>query len=112
MVACGGATEAGGGTVTGVVLLGPTCPVVMAESPCPDRPLENVVVRAYRADGTTAGEATSGADGSFEMSLPAGGYTLRADVDGDPGRSSKPVDVRVRTGGTTTVTVPVDSGIR
>lgn len=88
------------------------CPVMQEGSPCPDRPLEDVQVRAI-ADGKTVAQTTSGSDGRFELALPPGLYTLEAIVDPDgPGMSAKPVDVTVTAGSFADVVVPVDSGIR
>jgi hypothetical protein len=108
----GGGPRPPTGTVRGIVLLGPTCPVEQANSPCPDRPLGGVTVKAYRADGSVAAQGTSGDDGRFTMRVAIGDYTLRADVPSVPSRTSTPVDVHVEDGRATTVTVPVDSGIR
>jgi hypothetical protein len=107
----GGADSASG--VRGQVLLGPTCPVVQEGSPCPDEPVEDVVVRVLGSDGETVAEATSGSDGRFELALPPGRYSLEAVVGPDgPGMFAKPVEVTVSAGTFVDVVVPVDSGIR
>jgi hypothetical protein len=98
--------------VRGRVLLGPTCPVEQQGSPCPDEPVEGVRVRAL-ADGDTIAEATSGADGRFELVLPPGRYTVEAVIGaGGPGMFAKPVGVSVTAGAFVEIVVPVDSGIR
>jgi hypothetical protein len=98
--------------VRGRVLLGPTCPVVQEGSPCPDEPVEDVVVRAS-SDGETVAEATSGSGGRFEIALPPGRYTLEAVIGPDgPGMFAKPVEVTVSAGTFVDVVVPVDTGIR
>jgi len=106
-----GGDESGSG-VRGRVLLGPTCPVEMEGSPCPDEPIAGVEVRATR-DGEPVAEATSDAQGRFELLLDPGTYTLEAVVGPDtPGMFAKPVDVTVTSGAFVDVVVPVDSGIR
>jgi hypothetical protein len=98
--------------IRGRVLLGPTCPVVMEGSPCPDEPVADVEVRALR-DGETVAQTTSGSEGRFELALPPGRYTLEAVVGSDgPGMFAKPVDVTVTSGAFVEVVVPVDTGIR
>jgi hypothetical protein len=98
--------------VRGRVLLGPTCPVEIEGSPCPDEPVAGVEVRATR-DGEPVAEATSDAQGRFELLLDPGTYTLEAVVGPDgPGMFAKPVDVTVTSGAFVDVVVPVDSGIR
>lgn len=112
--ACGEAgSERGGelGTIQGVVLLGPVCPVETETSPCPDEPLSGVEVVAVDQDGHET-TAVSGSDGRFSMDVSPGEFTLHAVVDQDGIRSSKPVDLTVGPGQTVEVTVPVDSGIR
>jgi carboxypeptidase family protein len=100
------------GTIRGVVLLGPTCPVQSATSPCPDQPLEYARVLVRRADGSVATTLKSDGEGRFAAQIAPGEYTLVVDTEGDPARTSKPVAITVRRGRTTSVTVPVDSGIR
>jgi hypothetical protein len=115
LFSCGssdGRSDTAASGVRGQVLLGPTCPVVQEGSPCPDEPVEDVVVRA-QSDGETVAEATSGSDGRFELELPPGRYTLEAIVGPDgPGMFAKPIDVTVSAGAFVEVVVPVDSGIR
>lgn len=98
--------------VRGRVLLGPTCPVEIEGSPCPDEPIAGVEVRAIR-DGEPVAEATSDAQGRFELVLDPGNYTLEAVVGPDgPGMFAKPVDVTVSSGAFVDIVVPIDSGIR
>ena len=99
------------GTIRGVVLLGPVCPVETETSPCPDEPLSGVEVLAVDQEGRET-TAVSGSDGRFSMDVSPGEFTLHAQVEQDGIRSSKPVDVTVEPGQTVEVTVPVDSGIR
>jgi hypothetical protein len=116
LTSCAAGSTAGGDESTsgvrGRVLLGPICPVEMEGSPCPDEPAGGVEVRAIR-DGEAVAEATSDADGRFELLLEPGTYTLKAVIGPDgPGMFAKPVEVTVSSGGFVDVVVPVDSGIR
>ena len=100
------------GTIRGSVLLGPTCPVETVTSPCPDRPLAGVRVRAMMDDGSLHASAVSDADGRFVMDVTPGTYTLVASVEGDPARSAAPIRVEVGPGEVVHTDVLVDSGIR
>jgi hypothetical protein len=97
--------------VRGVVMYGPTCPVAIARSPCPDR-LWSGVVRAVDLNGDAAGETTTGDRGTFQLDLPEGTYDVIAVVEGGGPPTAKPVRVTVTGGGYARVTLQVDSGIR
>ena len=92
-----------------MVLLGPMCPVEQANSPCPDKPMANTKVEVVQ-DGAVVATATTDAQGSFEVAVPAGAYTVQAVTTGI--QSSRGVSVTVTDGSSTSVNVPVDSGIR
>lgn len=112
LAACAGAADSGGkgaAGVRGVVLLGPMCPVVRSDSPCPDRPLSGIEVDVLE-DGEVLATAITDARGRFEVGVPAGTYTVRAVTSGI--QTSKPVDVTVPAKGFVDVNVLVDSGIR
>ena len=100
------------GTISGSVLLAPTCPVETAESPCPGRPLAGVPVRVVDADGNVRSSEVSGDDGAFTIDVAPGSYVLTASIEEDPARSVKPVRVEVRAGEVVHTDVLVDSGIR
>ncbi len=115
LAACAERDVGGGGEsrsgVRGMVVLGPTCPVESKESPCPDTP--------YRADvdildqnGNVIATVQSGGDGTFEIELDPGRYTLQGrSVEGRL-PTAKPVDVVVPEKGFVDVTVAFDTGIR
>jgi hypothetical protein len=93
-----------------MVLIGPTCPVEQADSPCPDRPFEaDIDIVDERGDLITT--VRSGADGLFEVELRPSTYTLRPKSGSTPPTATEQVVV-VQAGAFTDVTVSYDSGIR
>jgi hypothetical protein len=108
--ASGGQTHASG--VEGVVVSGPSCPVQRANSPCPDLPVTAQVTVKDRS-GVTVLTATAGSDGRFKIALAAGTYSLTAVRPGvSRFNQSSPMTVTVRSGGYSSVTIRIDSGIR
>ena len=96
--------------VRGTVLFGPNCPVVIAGTPCPDRPWQGTV-QAFTVDGTLVRDTTTNAQGAFELPLDPGTYDLMPlTPDGPP--TAKLQRATVAAGAFTTVTLQVDSGIR
>jgi hypothetical protein len=107
-------SAAGTGTVAGMVLAGPVCPVVQSppDPACADRPVVGAVVVALDASGREVARASSGADGRYRIPLPPGTYTLVPQpVAGLMGTASTLI-VEVRTGGTTVADLAYDTGIR
>ncbi len=112
--ACG--REAGGGGeldsgVRGVVVAGPQCPVETAESPCPDLPVSDAVVRATR-EGERLGETRTDNGGRFELGLEPGDYVLEVVLEDAGIMFAKPVTVAVAPHAFAEVTLLVDTGIR
>ena len=105
----GGATDSG---IRGIVLLGPTCPVEQASSPCPDKPMQ-VEVRVLDSNDDEVRKVRSGADGRFAVTLDPGTYTLVAVLTAGGGPpSAQPVTVTVVAHAFANAEVLVDSGIR
>ncbi len=98
--------------IDGMVTLGPMCPVVRADQPCPDRPYEATLV-VRNAAGSTVARAQSGANGRFSIDLAAGRYVIEPQLPG-PGRlpSAASVEVTVPVGGRASVSIAYDTGIR
>ena len=67
--------------VFGVVLAGPTCPVVTPEEPCPPRPVD-AEISAQDGEGAIVASTRTDADGDYTLSLEPGDYTLVADTGG------------------------------
>ena len=96
----------------GRVTLGPTCPVERVGSPCPDHPVEAVVI-ALKRIGEAVGNVHTDARGAFFLPLAPGTYLIYArELSGDNPRISKFQKVTVTDGSIATVALVIDSGIR
>ena len=115
LMSCGkgssGASGAIDSGITGKVVIGPTCPVVIQGKRCADRP--------YQADflvvdgsGDVVATVHSAKDGSFRVEVPPGTYTLRSGSGGGGFPFLKDVTVVVRPHAFARTTVAFDSGIR
>jgi hypothetical protein len=115
LVACGQAGDGGGAStdsgIRGKAVVGPMCPVEIAGTPCPDRPLQTKF-EVVDASGKVVATVSTGKDGRFQVSLPPGTYVLRAASSNSPFPFLKEMTVRVRAGEFTSIVVPFDSGIR
>jgi len=92
-------------------MAGPTCPVERSDSPCPDRPVTATVIVTDASGKQVTRVATAG-DGRFTIRLAPGSYVVRGERAGGLGRLAPPVDVTVRAGQFTSVTLTFDTGIR
>jgi len=113
MAACGSGNLLGPDAaqgIEGLVLIGPQCPVQTAEDPCPDLPFQ-AWIQVRKVDGSPVTRIRSGEDGRFRVGLRPGPYILDPD-SGDPLPVAGDVDVVVRKGAYTSVTVSFDTGIR
>jgi Carboxypeptidase regulatory-like domain len=99
--------------VSGVVLAGPTCPVVTPEEPCPPRPVTDAVIEAQRASGQVVANTHTDADGRYALTVGSGTYTLIATTS-PGGPLCDPVSVTVSAGNGSTVQADIscDTGIR
>ena len=101
------------GLLAGIVLIGPMCPVVREDQPCPDQPYEADLVVQSPA-GVEIARVRSGADGRFAIALPPGEYVL---VPQPPAGArlpypGEPQALSLLAGRTAVLTVTYDSGIR
>jgi hypothetical protein len=106
------APPAGESGISGIVLIGPQCPVVREGEECPDAPYAAIISIRDVTNRPVANTA-SGADGRFRVVVAPGTYTLIA----RPARQTSlpaPVSFRVIVAPETftEVTVSMDSGIR
>jgi hypothetical protein len=98
--------------ITGLVLIGPMCPVMRADEPCPDQPFAATLL-IRDSQGRQLCTVASGDDGRFQVALPAGSYEVVPLAGGASGLPfAAPQWVTVAPGQYTAVTVAYDSGIR
>jgi hypothetical protein len=101
--------------LTGTVMLGPTCPVVVEGQECDDKSAvsatvtvsEQVPGESYAA-GKVVATTTTDARGVYRISVDPGAYVVTASA----GMSCELMDAPVTTGKYTVVDVPCDTGIR
>ena len=116
LVACGGdggGAVTGDSGITGQVLAGPQCPVVMEGSPCPDKPLQ-ATLRIERANGGDGQMVETDGQGLFRVALAPGDYVVKPQSVGDTGFPVPPGDqaVSVTESRFTEITISYDTGIR
>ena len=114
--ACAGAADPadrGDSGITGVVLLGPQCPVVQEGTPCPDLPTE-AQVQVTTADGSdVVALARTDARGRFRIAVDPGTYLAQPiPIDREGIVFGKPVNVTVAAGQYVEVNLSLDTGIR
>ena len=118
LVGCGAEAPAAAPTtsgVTGLVHLGPQCPVEREDEPCDDEPAANVTVTvsvqipgdAY-VSGQVVARVTTGPDGGFRIAVTPGDYVVTAEA----GMSCELMDAHVTNGGYADVDIACDTGIR
>jgi hypothetical protein len=95
--------------IAGLVTIGPVCPVMTEDEPCPDQPFAATLV-IRDALGHELCMTRSGPDGRFAIGLPPGWYELVPVSDGLPYATSQAVIVEP--GRYSEVLVSYDSGIR
>lgn len=96
--------------IDGIVLLGPLCPVVNLEDPCPDAP-HQAWIRILDGHGHDLTRVQSGKDGRFRVGLEPGRYRVVGE-GGDPFPRGGEEEVTVSAGVWTSVTLHFDTGIR
>jgi hypothetical protein len=96
--------------IEGLALLGPQCPVQSLEDPCPDLP-HQAWIEVRTSEGQSVARVRSGEDGRFRVGLHPGVYILDPEV-GNPWPTADEVNVIVKKGVFTPVTVSFDTGIR
>jgi hypothetical protein len=89
------------------------CPVVRADSPCPDRPFQARLTVTDAGSGAQVAAADTDPAGRFRLPLPPGRYVVRAaNPNGAPLPRAAPLTVTVASGRYTTLAIRFDSGIR
>jgi hypothetical protein len=100
--------------IGGMAVAGPVCPVetVPPDPGCAARPVVGAVVIVRDDAGSEVARATTGADGSFFVELPAGDYVLEPQpVEGLMG-TAPAIEVSVVNGFPAQVELEYDTGIR
>jgi hypothetical protein len=94
------------------VLIGPMCPVMRADEPCPDQPFAATLL-IRDSQGRELCTVASGEDGRFQVDLPPGAYEIVPLAGGASGLPFAAAQwVAVAPGQFTDVIVSYDSGIR
>ena len=104
-----------GGVVRGTAVAGPSCPV-LTEPPdpaCEDRPVAGAEIVVVDGAGEVVASATTAADGTFSLEVPAGEYRLVPQpVEGLMG-TALPVEIVVAAGlEVGPLEISYDTGIR
>jgi hypothetical protein len=103
--------QAGSSGIRGQALIGPSCPGPSSGSgECGDKPYQASFI-VLNANMQPVTEFQTDAQGKFEVTLPPGEYTLRAQRSGRYPVAAD-VDVTVKKGEYTEVSVHFDSGLR
>jgi len=99
--------------IMGQVTIGPACPVMRVESPCPDRPYQTSLTVTDPLGDRSIAEIQTDADGRYHLALPPGDYRL---VPTTPGPSAPPhappMPFHLDPGQWLELNVTYDSGIR
>ena len=96
--------------IEGQTLIGPTCPVVHIDNPCPDRPYQATIV-VLNQNRAQVKRFDTDAEGRFRVELPPGTYTLVPQAPGKLPRAGE-LTIQVTRDQFTPVTITYDSGIR
>jgi hypothetical protein len=99
--------------IVGLVQIGPNCPAVQSERPCPDRPFAASITVTHAADGGQVLTVRSGQDGKFRVQLAPATYRL-VPQSPHPGAPpyAEPQTVTVEGGKYVSIVIKYDSGIR
>lgn len=96
--------------LTGIVLTGPTCPVVRDHDPkCDDKPYQGKFI-VRNAANKEVGTFSTDAEGHFQIALAPGTYTIESVALIGIHKQTQTADVL--SGGMTEVTLTYDTGIR
>ena len=98
--------------ITGKVLLGPVCPVMIEGQDCPDQPYQ-ATLTVNSLEGRKIVQFQSDEEGNFNVPLPPGEYILHPETpEGAPLPYAEEQRFTVLPGEFTRLIVQYDSGIR
>jgi len=100
-------------SIEGQVLVGPMCPVIREDQPCPDQPYSATITLLDKA-GHPLAQFSADAEGHFHLELEPGSYTL---IPKGPAEQRYPIPpgpipLTVTAGQFVSLTITYDSGIR
>jgi hypothetical protein len=98
--------------IRGRALLGPTCPVVTEDMPCPPEHYEGEIRVLAAGSREVVATVRSGEDGRFEVLLEPGDYVLQGVSPPSGFPFAKALDVTVRPHAFARANVAFDTGIR
>lgn len=99
--------------IEGLVTIGPMCPVVQEDTPCPDEPFQAEIVIRDADDGDEVARFETAEDGTFSVGLMPGSYRVLPQWPNESGPPTAQEQlVEVRAGEYTHVEIQYDSGIR
>ncbi len=99
--------------IEGQVLIGPICPVMREDAPCPDQPFQATIAVWNAERSQKAATFTTDEDGRFRVSLAPGEYYIEPQPP-NPGAPPTPIPqtVTVPPDRFVQITIEYDSGIR
>ena len=111
LTACSPSIPANTG-LAGTVTLGPVCPVVQVNHPCPDQSYQ-ATLTILTSTGKQVKQFTTDADGKFQIPLAPGDYILHPETpENQPMPFAQEQPFSVVAGQFTQIEVVYDSGIR
>jgi hypothetical protein len=114
LAACGadaGSPPAPASGIEGRAVVDTGCPVLTTQSACPTVPVTAHLRVTALGGGREVAAVDTGADGRFQVRLPAGRYQVDATASGIP-MPMAPLQAEVAAGRFTEVRVVFDSGVR
>ena len=110
LTACSNTTQPLNSGIEGSVTIGPMCPVVQANEPCPDQPYQ-ATLTVLTPNGKKVTQFQTDESGHFRVDLTPGNYVLHPESpNGMPFASDLPFTVEENT--FTKLEISYDSGIR
>jgi hypothetical protein len=112
LAACSQPAPASNSGIYGQATLGPTCPVVQINNPCPDKPYQ-ATLTVLTSSGKKVTRFTTDTDGKFRVPLAPGDYILHPELPANnPFPVGHDIPFTVMDGQYSEVNIIFDSGIR
>lgn len=108
-----GKEKKAGGTLTGKVVRGPTCPVQSADMPCPPEPVSGVKLVISTLAGQEIRSILTNHEGRYSVSLPPATYRVElGPLGGIEFTKDLPATVSIAEKQETRLDIHIDTGIR